>query len=91
MIGNRFPSPGPGPVVGLTLEEGGTKYDTPPTVTLNGGGGTGATAVAVVDGGAVVSLALTGGGSGYTSVPSVTFSVAVAPERPRGHKSGRHG
>ena len=74
VIGNRFPSPGPGPVVGLTLVEGGTKYDTPPTVTLNDGGGTGATAVAVVEGGAVVSLKLTGGGSRYNSVPSVTFS-----------------
>lgn len=75
VIGNRFPSPGPGPVVGLTLIETGTKYVSAPTVNLSGGGGTGAAGVATIDNdGSIASLKLTSGGSGYTSPPVVSFT-----------------
>jgi hypothetical protein len=74
VIGNRFPGPGAGPVLRVTLTEGGLSYTTAPDVTISGGGGTGATAVAQVKNGAVVSLTLTAGGSGYTSAPSISFS-----------------
>ena len=74
VIGNRFPSPGAGPVLSLTLDEGGEKYTSAPDVTLNGGGGSGATAVANMQDGVLVSLTLTGGGDGYTSPPTVAFS-----------------
>lgn len=74
MIGNRFPSPGIGPVLELTLVEGGLGYTTAPTVTLSGGGGTGAAARAEIENGVVVSLVLIAGGTGYTSAPTVAFS-----------------
>ena len=47
----------------------------PPTITLVGGGGTGATATAVVNGaGMIVAITLTNDGSGYTSPPAVVIS-----------------
>lgn len=52
----------------------GTGYTSAPTVTLSGGGGTGATATATVSGGAVTGVNITNGGSGYTSAPTVAFS-----------------
>src|SRR5262249_27098636 len=55
----------------VSLTQGGT-YAVPPTVVFTGGGGSGATATAVLDGsGAVASVTITNGGSGYTSVPTV--------------------
>ncbi|HKS27375.1 MAG TPA: hypothetical protein VJS44_06120 [Pyrinomonadaceae bacterium] len=74
VIGNRFPSPGAGPVMKLVLDEGGLNYTSAPDVVITGGGGTGATAVAQVENGEVTSITLTQGGSGYTSAPSVVFS-----------------
>lgn len=45
-------------------------------VAISGGGGQGASAVAVVgDNGAVTNVAITGGGSGYTSTPTLDFSA----------------
>jgi len=52
----------------------GTGYTSAPTVGFTGGGGTGATAVARVSGGAVTGVEMTNFGSGYTSVPTVTFT-----------------
>jgi hypothetical protein len=51
----------------------GDGYTAPPTVTLTGGGGTGAVARAEVSG-YVKTPALSSGGSGYTSIPTVTIS-----------------
>jgi hypothetical protein len=46
-----------------------------PTVTISGGGGTGATAVASADGaGRIISISVTNPGSGYTSAPTVTIT-----------------
>lgn len=53
---------------------GGSGYTSAPTVTLTGGGGRGAKAVAVVEGGVVTDVRLTQRGRGYTSAPSVSFS-----------------
>ena len=61
-------------VAGLLLTNGGSGYTSAPTVTISGGGGTGATAKAYVVGGEVVSVVITNPGSGYTSAPSVSFS-----------------
>lgn len=74
VIGNRFPGPGAGPVLRVSLVEPGLNYTTAPDVTISGGGGTGATAVAQVQDGAVVSLTLTSGGTGYTSPPAISFN-----------------
>ena len=60
-------------VASVLLTSGGTGYTSAPTVTLNGGGGTGATAVATVTG-VVRTITVTNGGSGYSFVPNVIFS-----------------
>jgi len=60
----------------ISVTKGGTGYIAPPAVTLTGGGGTGATAVAEIDRstGKITALRVTSGGSGYTSAPSVAFA-----------------
>jgi len=58
----------------INVSAGGTGYTSAPTVALTGGGGTGATATAVVDGGAVIGVTITNPGTGYTSTPTVTFT-----------------
>lgn len=69
-----------GQVLSITVTSGGSGYQvTPPTVTITGGGGSGATAIATLDtgrlGGTVNSVIVTNPGSGYTSAPTVTFSA----------------
>jgi hypothetical protein len=61
-------------VIGLDIISGGFGYADPPTITISGGGGTGATAVATIVEGAVVSITLTHAGRGYTSTPTVTIT-----------------
>ena len=56
-----------------SVTAGGSGY-TAATVAFTGGGGTGATATAVVSSGAVISITITGVGSGYTSAPTMTIS-----------------
>lgn len=58
----------------VILLAGGSGYTSDPTVTISGGGGSGATAVAHVSGGAVVSLEMTAAGNGYESAPAISFS-----------------
>ena len=60
-------------VTSITINSGGAGY-TSPTVTLSGGGGTGATATATVTAGAITAIHITNSGSGYTSAPTVTIS-----------------
>ena len=64
----------PGLVTDINIHNSGTGYVTPPTVTILGGGGTGATAVAELGGSAVIAVKITNPGSGYTSAPIVQFS-----------------
>lgn len=83
-------SSGPGKnndkVVNIILGDGsninwyGNNGTIPPDVIITGGGGTGATAFAVLgtavnNTGVVLSVTLLSGGSGYTSPPSVTFKT----------------
>ncbi|KNG92099.1 hypothetical protein [Pseudaestuariivita atlantica] len=75
VVGNRFPLPGPGPVAALTLEATGNGYTSPPAIAFEGGGGSGASAVAILnDTGQVEDVQILAGGTGYTSPPTVTFS-----------------
>lgn len=55
------------------LTSGGSGYSTVPAVYLSGGGGTGASAVAVTDSNGIASTNIISGGSGYPSV--VTASI----------------
>lgn len=58
-------------VVGLTVAVAGADYTLPPAITIVGGGGSGATAQAVVNNGAIVSVIMLQSGTGYTSTPTV--------------------
>ena len=61
----------------FTITAGGTGYSTAPTVTISPvqtGEGSGATATATVDGGAVTGITLTAAGSGYTEGVTVAIS-----------------
>jgi hypothetical protein len=59
----------------ILVTNGGTGYTSLPTVTLSGGGGSGATAVvAVTIGNVVKAINITNPGKGYTSAPTVSFS-----------------
>ena len=55
----------------LVLEDGGSGYRRPPTVTIQGGGGSGAQAEVAL---AVAGVAVTRPGTGYTKPPQVAFS-----------------
>ena len=63
-----------GALAGITVTAGGSGYTSRPTVAFSGGGGTGATATAVIASGAVTGVTLTNPGSGYTSAPTIAFS-----------------
>ncbi len=52
----------------------GNGYTSPPTVTISGGGGSGVSAVAIINGGKVVDIRLDARGAGYSSPPTVTIS-----------------
>lgn len=64
-------------VASITVNTGGTGYDAenPPAVTITGGGGSGARAVAQVINGAVEAIIVTHGGFGYTTTPTVTIAA----------------
>ena len=62
-------------VGGVYLVDGGGPFLTAPTVVFSGGGGTGASATAVLDetDNGITEINMTAHGSGYTSVPTVSF------------------
>ena len=62
-------------VTEIEITNGGTGYSATPTVTLTGGGGTGATVGTVtVENGVITKIPITNGGTGYTSNPTVTIT-----------------
>ena len=61
-------------VLYIMVTAGGTGYTGNPTVTISGGGGSGATASSVHISGIVTRIALMNRGTGYTSVPTVTLT-----------------
>jgi hypothetical protein len=65
-----------GLVSGIQMVNHGATCTSAPTVSITGGGGSGATANAVYDSGAqqVSRVAITNAGTGYTSNPTVTFA-----------------
>lgn len=71
-------------VTNYTSGAGGSGYDVIlPTLTFSGGGGTGATAEAVIEDGRIAFITITNGGSGYTSAPTLAIgsvSGATAPD-----------
>ncbi|MBL9189294.1 MAG: S-layer family protein [Opitutaceae bacterium] len=65
----------------LSASQGGAGYDMNnlPTVTLTGGGGTGATVTPLWQNGVLVRLTITNAGTGYSSTPTVTLTGGGAP------------
>jgi len=61
----------------VVLTSGGYGYTNPPVVTLVGGGGSGATATAVLQNGEVVAVNVINAGSGYTNAPQVIIEPPV--------------
>lgn len=62
-------------VVEIRVSAGGTGYTLIPTITIHGGGGTGATARAVLGlNGEIASVTVVTLGSGFTSTPTITVS-----------------
>jgi len=57
---------------------GNGHYTSAPSVTISGGGGSSATATAVIENNKVTSVNVTNAGSGYTSDPDVSFGAAIA-------------
>jgi hypothetical protein len=62
-------------VGGIGIIDAGVNYTSAPTVTITGGGGTGATAVAIVADGVVTEITVTNPGTGFTSQPTVTITA----------------
>lgn len=58
----------------INITNQGTGYTTAPTVTITGGGGTEATAVASVSGNKVTAITIAGAGRNFTSAPTITFT-----------------
>jgi predicted outer membrane repeat protein len=63
-----------GGVASVAVTQGGSGFQSAPTVTFSGGGGTGATGTAVIANGRVVAVTITNPGTGYIAAPTVTFS-----------------
>lgn len=63
-----------GGVTGAIVTNGGSGYTSAPTVTITSDTGTGATAVATVNGGIVTQVAMTNVGTAYTDVPTIAFT-----------------
>jgi hypothetical protein len=63
-------------VTELLIENPGSGYTVPPIITISGGGGSGATAIAEInlDFGTVTNIIITNPGSGYTTTPTVTIN-----------------
>jgi autotransporter-associated beta strand protein len=71
----------------FTINGGTTVYLAAPTVTISGGGGTGATATAVLTSGVVSGIMITNAGTGYTTAPTIAFTggtVTTALVNPTG-------
>lgn len=63
-----------GGLVSISVSSGGISYTSAPTISISGGGGTGATAVCHMAGTQVDSIVIGNAGTGYTSNPTVTIS-----------------
>lgn len=58
----------------IAVGAGGSGYTSTPTITITGGGGTGATGGVQLTGGVVTNIYISTSGAGYTSDPTITFT-----------------
>lgn len=61
-------------IIGIDIVSGGVGFTSLPTITITGGGGSGAEYTAVVFEGQIIGVDLVARGIGYTSTPTVTVS-----------------
>lgn len=59
----------------IQITNPGSGYITPPLVTISGGNGSGATAIATINGGSVSAISIQNRGTGYTTVPTITLTA----------------
>lgn len=65
---------GPGTLATITVVASGSVYTSTPVVTITGGGGSNATAVATLSGSGISQVTITAVGSGFTSAPTISFT-----------------
>ena len=58
----------------IVVSTAGAGYVLPPIITISGGGGSGATAYALVSGGGIKEIIMTAEGSGYITPPTITIT-----------------
>lgn len=88
-----------GGVAAIRLTTSGDNYSSTPAITIQGGGGTGASAIAYMAGTRVSDIVVTNSGTGYTSDPTVTIAgnaeavayAATSPLRPMKFFRSRQG
>lgn len=80
-IGKAIATIANGAVNGVQVTSSSAFYDSMPSISFSGGGGTGAQATAVLTKGLLTGITVTSGGSGYTTEPTVT--VAGGERDPR--------
>lgn len=73
LIAPGFTSLRPTGIQTITIDAGGSGY-TQASVEISGGGGTGATATAVIEGGVITAIQIDRAGFGYTAAPTVTIT-----------------
>lgn len=68
-----------GPSFEIEITNAGWAYTVAPTVTISGGGGSGATAISTINlSGQVTGVSIVTSGTGYVSAPTITFTNNVA-------------
>ena len=65
-------------IVGANVTSGGSGYVSSPAVSIVGGGGTNATAMAQISGGVVTNILITDAGIGYTNTPTIRIAAPPA-------------
>jgi hypothetical protein len=84
---SALPSGGSGCQLNLTMgigfiaiSSGGLNYTKPPVVIISGGGGSGVSAIAIVNAGTVSGVGILNPGQGFTSIPTVEFDTGDSAE-----------
>jgi hypothetical protein len=67
-----------GQVSAFTVTCKGAGFLISPAITLTGGGGSGAAAVANIENGSITTISITTGGTGYTSAPAVSIDAPAS-------------
>ena len=76
VISPQLPDGSGGKLLSIPITNGGSNYGAPPLIRIAGGGGSGATAIAVISAGVVTQINITNPGVGYTSAPGITIVSA---------------